>query len=347
MSHESSLEISSPETSNVGGFRKIALNLIKLGVTFGILYYLYAKGMLDFTRVRVVLTDIRVVSIALGLLCSTTFATVVRWWMLLKGQGLQVSLAEALRLTMIGVFFNTAIPGAVSGDLVKGYYVVRQQPAGRGRIRAFTTLLLDRLLGLSALIWISFLSMALNYEAVLASPTLKSLATLITTLWLGVLVFFAFVLIEWPFSKKLLEILKKMPAGEYLSKLYEAVKAYESCRHYVVKGFIISLGIHCAIISVFLLLAGALGGFEHVSLGQFYFLVPFGLLVTAIPIAPAGLGTGHAAFAWLFQQVGAPGAADLFTAYVTFQILISLVGGLFYVRYRGHMPKIPSDVPKV
>ena len=347
MSHVPSLEISSPETSNAGGFRKIALNVLKLGLTFGILYYLYVKGMLDFTRVRVVLTDIKVVSISLGLLCSTTTATVFRWWMLLKGQGLEVSLREALRLTMIGVFFNTAIPGAVSGDLVKGYYVVRQQPAGRGRIRAFTTLLLDRLLGLSALICVSFVAMAMNYEAVLASPTLKSLATLITLLCLGVLGFFAFVLIEWPFSNKLLELLKKMPAGEYLSKLYEAVKAYENCRHYVVKGFLVSIAIHCVIIGVFLLLARALGGFDQVSVDQFYFLVPFGLLVTAIPIAPAGLGTGHAAFAWLFQQVGAPGAADLFTAYVSFQILVSLIGGLFYLRYRGHMPDVSSNVPKV
>jgi uncharacterized protein (TIRG00374 family) len=339
MSHVQSLEISSSKKNSSAIWRKIVTNLLKFGVTAGILYYLYSKGMLDFTRVRAVLTNVPIVSVSIALLMSTTSASVVRWWLLLEGQGLKVPILEALRLTMIGVFFNTALPGAVSGDLVKGYYVVRQQPDGRGRIRAFTTLLLDRLLGLSALICVSFVAMAMNYKAVLASPTLKHLASLISMLWMGVVVFYAFVLIEWPFSKKLLALLHRLPAGEHLAKLYEAVKAYESCKHYVLKGLLISMMIHGISIGVFILLARALGGFDNVSIDQFYFLAPFGLLVTAIPIAPAGLGTGHAAFAWLFQLVGARGGADLFTAYVSFQIFISLVGGLFYVRYRGHLPK--------
>lgn len=339
MSQAPSLEILQSKNAEAGTIKKIVLNVLKIGVTFGILFYLYQKGMLDFSRVRAVFASPSVVASAFLLIYSTTVFSVIRWWLLLKGQGLRVAFKETFSLTMIGVFFNTAIPGAVSGDLVKGYYVVRQQPDGRGRIRAFTTLLLDRLFGLSALICISFVAMVLNIETMLGTPALKSLAGLITALWAGVVLFYAFVLIEWPFSARLLKFLRKLPAGEYFAKLYEALKAYESCRHYVVKGLLISLGIHFIIISVFILLSRTIGGFEGVSVSQFYFLVPFGLLVTAIPIAPAGLGTGHAAFAWLFQQVQTKGGADLFTAFVSFQILISLLGGLFYMRYRGHLPK--------
>lgn len=339
MSQAPSLEILQSKKAETGTIKKVVLNLIKVGVTFGILYYLYQKGMLDFSRVRAVFASPGVVAASFFLLFSTTLAGVIRWWLLLKGQGLRMPLKESFFLTMIGVFFNTAIPGAVSGDLVKGYYVVRQQPDGRGRIKAFTTLLLDRLFGLSALICVSFVAMVMNIGTMLGSPALKSLAGLIAALWVGVVAFYAFVLIEWPFSKRLLKMLRKMPAGEYFAKLYEALKAYETCRHYVVKGLMISMGIHCVIIGVFILLSKTIGGFEGVSVSQFYFLVPFGLLVTAIPIAPAGLGTGHAAFAWLFQQVQAKGGADIFTAFVSFQILISLIGGLFYMRYRGTHPK--------
>lgn len=338
MSRAQSLETSSPKNAESSALRKVILNVLKAGVTCGILYYLYQKGLLDLTRVRTVFTNVPVVIAALLMLASTTAVTAVRWWLLLKGQDLKMPFIEALRLTMIGVFFNTALPGAVSGDLVKGFYVVRRQPDGRGRIRAFTTLLLDRVLGLSALICVSFVAMVLNLDTMLHSPALKSLAGLITMLWLGVVAFYAFVLVEWPFSKKLLALLNKLPAGEYLAKLYEALKAYESCRRYITFGLIFSTFIHVVIVGVLLLLANALGGFESVSVGKFYFLAPFGLLVTAIPIAPAGLGTGHAAFSWLFSQVGAKGGADLFTAYVSFQILISLIGGIFYIRYRGHNP---------
>jgi uncharacterized membrane protein YbhN (UPF0104 family) len=115
MSHEQSSKISS------GFAKKLLLNLLKAAFTFGILFFLYKKGMLDFTRVHSVLTNVPVVVACFTLLTATTLASVLRWQLLLKGQGLNVPLAETFRLTMIGVFFNTAIPGAVSGDLVKGY----------------------------------------------------------------------------------------------------------------------------------------------------------------------------------------------------------------------------------
>ncbi|MBI3557742.1 MAG: flippase-like domain-containing protein [Deltaproteobacteria bacterium] len=315
------------------------MNALKAGVTLGILVYLYQRGLLDFTRVRTVLTNPLVFFVSLFFVGGMCVAGAVRWWLLLLGQKLRVKKFETFELAMIGVFFNTAIPGAVSGDLVKGYYVVRQQQDGRGRIKAFTTLLLDRLLGLSALICVSFAAMIFNLSEVLQSPGLKPLALLISLLWFGVIGFYAFVLIEWPFSKRLTRLLRKLPAGDYLVKLFEAVKAYENCRHYVYKGMAISVAIHCSIIGVVILLAQTLGGFESVPLSKFFFLVPLGLLVTAIPIAPAGLGTGHMAFFELFKLVGSAHGADLFTAYITFQIIVSLVGGMFYLRYRGHHPK--------
>jgi uncharacterized protein (TIRG00374 family) len=304
-------------------------------LTFGILFFLYQKGMLDFSRVKSVFVNVPVVVFTFLLMLTTTIASVVRWRLLLQGQGLDVSMREAFRLTMIGVFFNTAIPGAVSGDLVKGYYVVRQQPDGRGRIRAFTTLLLDRILGLSALIFVSFFAMFLNLREVLVSPTLKPLAVLISGLFFGVILFYVFVLVEFSFTKTLQRLLLRLPAGEYFVKLLDALKAYENARHYVIKGFFISLLIHSLVISVFIILARSLGGFEMVPIDKFLFLSPLGLLVTAIPVAPAGLGTGHGAFYYLFERVGSHAGADLFMAFVTFQILISLIGGFFYIKYKG------------
>lgn len=319
--------------------RRAITNIMKLSLTFGILFYLYRKGMLDLSRVRSVLTDATVFTTTFTLFCFTTLATVVRWHLLLRGQGLKITLLEALKLTMIGTFFNTALPGAVSGDVVKGYYVVRQQPDGRGRIKAFTTLLIDRILGLSGLIFVSFFAMLLNLGTARSTAELRSLCGFITLLWIGVIVFFSLMLVRSRRLKKFPDFLRKLPAGEYLAKLFEAVKTYENCSLYIFKGLAISIAIWITIVGAIILLGRALGGFEHVTAGTYYFLAPFGLLVTAIPIAPAGLGTGHAAFLYLFSRVGANGGADLFTAWVTFQILISLIGGLFYLKYRGHLPK--------
>jgi hypothetical protein len=73
---------------------------------------------------------------------------------------------------------------------------------------------------------------------------------------------------------------------------------------------------------------------------QYFLLVPMGLLTTAIPIAPAGLGVGHVAFAALFSLAGSEHGAEIFTMYVTIQIVINLTGVFFYLR----SPKV-QEVP--
>src|SRR6266481_854205 len=82
----------------------ILKNIFKAGITGGILYYLYRKGMLDFSRVHSTLTNGPLVMLCLLLLSGTTFGTVIRWRMLLKGQNIKVSALEAFRLSMIGLF---------------------------------------------------------------------------------------------------------------------------------------------------------------------------------------------------------------------------------------------------
>lgn len=333
MSPSRSSETLDPPVENP--IRKWVLNFLKFGVTLGILVFLYRRGMLDLNRVKSVLTNGPVVICVFLALASTTLASVVRWYWLLKGQDISISRFEALKLTMIGVFFNTAIPGAVSGDVIKGYYIVKAQPNGRGRIKAFTTLLIDRILGLSALICVSFVAMLLHFEEITASKSLNPLAGLITILWLGVVGFFAFVLIRTPWTNKIQKFLLKLPMGELWGKFFDSLKAYESKKGIILKGLGISVFIHCMVVTATIVLSNALGGFQTVPADKFFFLVPFGLLVTAIPIAPAGLGTGHAAFLGLFNLVGATNGADLFTAFVSFQIFLSLIGGVFYLKYKN------------
>ncbi len=317
--------------------RRLIINTIKFGITFGILTYLYRKGMLDFSKVHAVMTNIPVVILTFSILIMNQLAGVIRWRWLLQGQNLTLPFRETLSLSMIGVFFNTAIPGAVSGDLIKGYYVVKKQSDGKGKVKAFTTLLLDRILGLSALVFVSFCSMLLHLRSSLESSTLKPLCGMISLMLGGIVVFYAFVLIRFPYTQQIQNRLTKLPMGEIFLKLFNAFKAYENSKRTILKGFFISVFIHLFLITAIVILSRNLAGFENVPLDKFYFLVPFGLLVTAIPIAPAGLGTGHAAFLGLFQLMGTNSGADLFTAFVSFQLLMSLIGGLFYLRYKSNL----------
>ena len=64
-------------------------------------------------------------------------------------------------------------------------------------------------------------------------------------------------------------------------------------------------------------------------------VVPIGLLVTAVPIAPAGVGTSHAAFGWLFLHLGSKAGANVFSLFVLVQLAVAGAGGLIYLGFRG------------
>src|SRR5258705_92097 len=90
---------------------------LKIAITGAILWYMHHRGTLNFSRVKAVYLDLRVVVICISLISLAAVAGFYRWWLLLSGQRLHLSKMEAFQLTMIGGFFNIAIPGAVSGDL--------------------------------------------------------------------------------------------------------------------------------------------------------------------------------------------------------------------------------------
>ena len=82
----------------------------------------------------------------------------------------------------------------------------------------------------------------------------------------------------------------------------------------------------------------SMGGAADVPTGYFFLLVPLGLVATAIPNSPAGIGVGQAAFFALFHIVSglhAVAAANAFTVFQLTVILVSLSGFCWYVQYRG------------
>jgi hypothetical protein len=88
-------------------------------------------------------------------------------------------------------------------------------------------------------------------------------------------------------------------------------------------------------------IAHALGD-SHLPLVSLYVVVPIGLVLTSIPIAPAGVGTGHAAFLYLFHLIGSDRGADVFSLYAIGNLFTGLIGGLVYLQFKAHNPDIRS-----
>ena len=69
-------------------------------------------------------------------------------------------------------------------------------------------------------------------------------------------------------------------------------------------------------------------------------IIPLGLITTVIPLAPAGVGVGHAAFGSLYNIMGNPNGSDIFNLYVILYIVFYSLGGISYLIYKGENSKL-------
>ncbi len=122
----------------------------KLAVAAGIIWLLVYFNRIDVT-VLASLTEtwpwlMAAFLLSLPPLCIVSY----RFKVILSSQGIDVQLGQSLRWTMIGSFFDLAMPSSNGGDFIKAGYVVKHVGAGL-RTRAVMAVAFDRVIGLLGL----------------------------------------------------------------------------------------------------------------------------------------------------------------------------------------------------
>ena len=91
-----------------------------------------------------------------------------------------------------------------------------------------------------------------------------------------------------------------------------------------------------------MILVGSYVGGDDLSLGTYFFAVPIGLIVMSLPIAPAGIGVGQFAFAYLFNAFSGVDTSVgqlVITAYQLTLILWGIIGAIFYIQRKSSTAK--------
>ena len=321
--------------------KKLVSPAIKIAIVVGLLVFLSKKGLLSVQDTRRAFANWQLILLAVSIGVFSAVMGAVRWMWLLEAQGIRLGFVRTCELTFVGNFFNVALPGAVSGDFVKAFYVGRDVQGQRAR--AFGSILFDRVAGLSVLMLISAVALPFG-ESALTATTSES-ATLLATIkpfiviaGSGFLCFYAYLFLVREHFDPVLMLLKRLEKSvakiQPITRIYEGLRHYHNHRWTVVRVFLLSAFIQ-GLVGVMLILFSQALGETDLSIGGIYTLFPLGLLITAIPVAPAGVGTGHAAFAGLFRLLGSGNGANIFTLYAMTQLLIGAIGGLTYLRFRS------------
>ena len=85
-------------------------------------------------------------------------ANIMRWQILMRVQGMIMSWRRATMLFFVGLFFNLFLPGYTGGDFARLYYLMREFPDKRKE--AILTVVMDRLIGVAALVITAVLTLA-------------------------------------------------------------------------------------------------------------------------------------------------------------------------------------------
>lgn len=325
--------------------------VLKIAVVVGLLVFLSKKGFLSLQDTRRAFDNWQNIAFSFGIIIFCAALGALRWQWLLQAQGIRLGFFRTCELTFVGNFFNIALPGAVSGDFIKAFYVGREVPGQRAR--AFGSILFDRVAGLSVLMLISAVAMPFgrnSFSSVVNDGGLMStVKPFITIAGTGFLCFYIYLFAVHESIDPILIGLRKLhnalPKAQAITRIYESIRHYHHHRGTVAKVFFLSLFIQALVGLSILSFARALGE-DSLSVGGVYMLFPLGLLVTAIPVAPAGVGTGHAAFAGLFKLLGSSSGANIFTLYAMAQILVGALGGLVYLRFRSEIGTVLAVAPE-
>jgi uncharacterized protein (TIRG00374 family) len=287
---------------------------------------------------------IQALPLVLAVLCCLFGVTLtfVRWYVLVRAQDLPFTMANAVRLGLIGYFLSTFLPGSVGGDIIKAAFLAREQSR---RTAAVATVLLDRAIGLWALFWVvgsvgvAFWfagDPALHAQKALQTMLLASLAIITGTMLLWFVLGF---LPAWRAQRFALRLRRLPKLGGPAAEFWQAVWMYRNRGRSMALALALSVVGHFGFVLTFYFSAQVFdtGGQGAIpSLAEHFVLVPFGMMFQAFFPSPGGLGGGEWGFGRLYDLVGSPKAlavlGSLAQRVVTWAI--GLVGYLVYLRMR-------------
>lgn len=319
--------------------KKIAAQVLKIAFAVGIIYWLVQSGKLNFTALKNLLTP-GILLLSVGIISTNIFLASERWRVLVKSQGIPAKMWSSFKLTLIGQFFNFAMPGGVGGDVIKAYYFTREFPGTK--VVAATSVLMDRVLGLYAMILLALVVMIYDINHVTHVSTLTTLFYFIIALFIVFTIALGLVFSSHVYKTQLLKrVIRKLPLAEKFMKIYESLHLYGNSYTRIAQVILISLIAQSTAI-LFLYMVGLVSGFSDIPAKTYFLVAPLGFMATAIPISPAGVGVGQAAFYFLFNvytgQSSEVGPTTI-TAFQVSSFVVSLAGAFFYMRY-----KRPNDM---
>lgn len=266
----------------------------------------------------------------------TIFLGAWRWWLVLRSQGLDPGFRRTLEISLVAHFFNSFLLGATGGDVLKAYYAARV--THHLKTEAVTSVLIDRLLGLFAMLGFAVVLILPNLDLVLryrrtqllGGVMLAMFAAAGVALWLSLR---GGVSQVFPRARVWL---RRLPKAEVFERGLEACRTMGRDR--VVFWQALAISILLTVACVFQLLTLVWGYGFSVPLAPLFFVIPSVICLSALPVTPNGLGVRDNLYLYLLSlpEIGVTAGAAVAISLIAYagSLVWSALGGLIYVMMR-------------
>ena len=318
--------------------KKFLLALLQIGITAALLWWVFR----DESKRHALLDALQQANwwwLAAGVAAYGLFEILagIRWQILLRVQGIHLSWWRLYGLLMVGLFFSLFIPGGTGGDLIKGYYLLKEAPVGQ-KTSAALSVVMDRLLGLLGVGVLTVVVTSFRWDWLMSEPFSKH--CVYTVLGILAVSVSGMLLAGLISGLRLVHALpKNLPGRNFLATVSGAYSLYGRAWLPTLGAIMISVLAHVAHYTTFWCASKAIeeSGPRKPSAIELYSALPIIEGAAAIPITPGGLGARE----MLFDQMLTPLAGLEQNVAPTISVLGYLciafwgaVGGIFYIFYR-------------
>jgi hypothetical protein len=310
------------------------LTAIQIVITAGLLWWIFRdpeqnkKLLTALGQANVWWLVPGIIAMGCGLLLQTK-----RWLILLEVQGIVITYWRALRILLVGMFFNLFLLGATGGDIIKIFLIMREAPEKKAS--ALLSVFIDRMVGILALVAVSTTVILLRWHLLMSSEITRYGVGVVAIVLGGSL---GFILVAWLTGHFQLttKLPHWLPARDKLAEAAGAFTEYARAGRSVGKAFLLSLPAHLLMFSTFWF--GSQAFAAGLNLLSIYCVLPIVATVTALPISIGGAGLREGLFinilGSLYSTPEAIATLVSLSGFMT-QVFWSLVGGAINLAYRS------------
>lgn len=309
----------------------------KVAWSYGPSKLVHTLGLVQFNQLM----------LSLAFMGMTILLGLVRWRMVLRLHGLNLSFARAAEISLVAHFFNSFLLGSTGGDLLKAYYAARE--THHKKTEAVVTVFIDRLVGLFAMLLFACLMILANSSLIQAHRPLQALAGLILLMLAGCatvvgLSLWGGVSRYWPRAR---EWLRSRPKGELIERALDAARLLGREPLLLAALLLISMAVNVFCVLQVLALASGLN--LNVSSRDLFVIVPVIVCISALPVSPSGLGVRENLYVLMLgvEGIGVAATAALALSLLAYagSLIWSFVGGIVYVarKERDHLGEMAGS----